>query len=88
MNSPQNNGEYIYEPNFILRGNGSGRHNAELKMWRHAVVIYHLTIPDLILKLYTFNILLFKLFPLQRTKWFPFIARATERIKNLSIIFF
>jgi hypothetical protein len=43
-----------------------------------------LPIPDLILKLYTFNILLF---PLLRTNWFPFNARATERIKNLSIIF-
>jgi hypothetical protein len=50
-------------------------------------VIDHLPIPDLILKLYTFNILLFELFPLQRTKWFLFNARATERIKNLSIIF-
>jgi hypothetical protein len=49
--------------------------------------IAHLPIPDFILKLYTFNILLFELFPLQRTNWFPFNARATERIKNLSIIF-
>ena len=44
--------------------------------------IDHLPIPDLILKLYTFNILLFELFPLQRTNWVPFNARATERIKN------
>jgi len=51
------------------------------------LILYHLPIPDLILKLYTFNILLFDLFPLQRTKLFPFNARATERIKNLSIIF-
>jgi hypothetical protein len=47
----------------------------------------NLPIPDLILKLYTFNILLFELFPLQRTNWFPFNARATERINDLSIIF-
>ena len=33
-----------------------------------AYLILHLPIPDLILKLYTFNILLFELFPLQRTK--------------------
>jgi ABC-type tungstate transport system permease subunit len=39
MNSLQNNGEYIYEPNIILRGNGSGRHNAEIKIWRYAAVI-------------------------------------------------
>jgi hypothetical protein len=45
--------------------------------------IDHLPIPDLILKLHTFNILLFELFPLQRTNWFPFNARATERINNL-----
>jgi hypothetical protein len=49
--------------------------------------IDHLPIPDLILKLYTFSILLFELIPLQGTNWFPFNARATERIKNLSIIF-
>jgi hypothetical protein len=49
--------------------------------------IDHLSIPDLILKLYTFNIFLFELFPLQRTSWFPFNARAIERIKNLNIIF-
>jgi hypothetical protein len=41
----------------------------------------------LILKLYTFNILFFELFPLQKTNWFQFNVRATERIKNLSIIF-
>jgi hypothetical protein len=45
--------------------------------------IDHLPIPDLILKLHTFNILLFELFPLQRTNWFPSNARATERINNL-----
>jgi len=39
----------------------------------------NLPIPDLILKLYTFNILLFELFPLQRTNWFLFNAIATER---------
>jgi hypothetical protein len=45
--------------------------------------IADLPVSDLIL----LNILLFELFPLQRTNWFPFNARATERIKNLSIIF-
>jgi hypothetical protein len=47
--------------------------------------IEHLPVSDLILKLYGFDIFLFELFPLQRTKWFPFNARATERIKNLII---
>ena len=45
--------------------------------------IDHLPIPDLIKKLCTFSILLFDLFPFQRTNWFPFNARATENIKNL-----
>jgi hypothetical protein len=45
--------------------------------------IDHLPITDLILKLCTFSILLFELFPLQRTNWFPFNAKATEKFKNL-----
>jgi hypothetical protein len=39
-----------------------------------------------VIKLYAFKMLLFELFPLQRTNGFPFNARTTERIKNLSII--
>jgi hypothetical protein len=43
--------------------------------------------PEKLINFFVLNILLFELFPLQRTNWFPFNARATERIKNLSIIF-
>jgi hypothetical protein len=45
-------------------------------------------VTDLILKLYAFDIFLFELFPLRRTKWFPFAfhARVPERTKTLSII--
>jgi hypothetical protein len=34
-----------------------------------------------------FDIFLIELFPFRKTKWFPFHARATDRIKNLIIIF-
>ena len=51
------------------------------------IAIDHLHIPDLILKLYVFDIFLFQLFPLQRIKWFPFHARAMESTKNFRIIF-
>jgi hypothetical protein len=40
-----------------------------------------------ILNLYAFDIFLIELFPFRKTKWFPFHERATDRIKNLIIIF-
>jgi hypothetical protein len=51
-------------------------------------MIDHLPVSDLILKLYAFDIFLFGLPPLKRPKLFPFYAKAMERTKNLSIIFF
>lgn len=48
--------------------------------------IDHLHILDLILKLYVLDIFLLELFPLQKTKWFPFHVSATERTKNFSTV--
>jgi hypothetical protein len=50
--------------------------------------IDHLHTPDLILKLCVFDIFLFELYALWRTKRFPFHAKEMERTNNLSIIFF
>lgn len=49
--------------------------------------IDHLHTPDFILKLCVFDLFLFELYALRRTKLFPFHARGMERTNNLSIFF-